>query len=284
LLAAWRGLAQLEERASLRSWLYAIATNRCLNWLRAASRRPMAKPKLPPSPPEPTRLGDVLWLQPYPDVFLEELPDVEPGPEARYEAKEAISLAFIKVLQLLPPRQRAAIILRDVLGFRAAEVAEMLDTTEDSVTSALKRARAAVSREASGADVSRPRVGSEVEAELLSRFVSAWESSDVDAIVALLTEDAWVRMPPMPLEYQGRELAASFFSTVAFREQRRHRLVPTRANGQPAFGVYVRDEASDAAHALGIFVITLRGTEISALTAFDNSVLSRFGLPRTLAA
>ena len=280
LLSAWRGLAGFEERASFRSWLYTIATNRCLNWLRSASRRPMDAPNLPPDPPDPTRLGEILWLQPYPDVLLDDVSDVELGPEARYEAKEAISLAFITALQLLPPRQRAAIILRDVLGFHSAEVADMLDTTQESVTSALKRARAALSREVSREP--RPLARSETEEALLARFVSAFESRDVDAIVALLTEDAWVRMPPMPLEYQGRELAARFLATVAFRDGRRFRLVPTRANGQPAFGVYLLGHASYAAHALGMFVITLRADKVSAITAFDTSVLSRFGLARTL--
>jgi len=281
-LSAWRGLAGFEERASFRSWLYTIATNRCLNWLRAASRRPMDAPNLPPDPPDPTRLGEILWLQPYPDVLLDEVSDVEPGPEARYEAKEAISLAFITALQLLPPRQRAALILRDVLGFHAAEVADMLDTTEESVTSALKRARAALSREVPRVDEPPPLARSEIEEALLARFVSAFENRDVEAIVALLTEDAWVRMPPMPLEYQGRELAARFLATVAFRDERRFRLVPTRANGQPAFGVYLRGHDSVVAHALGVFVITLRRDRVSAITAFDNSVLSRFGLARTL--
>ena len=280
LLSAWRGLAGFEERASFRSWLYTIATNRCLNWLRSASRRPMDAPNLPPDPPDPTRLGEILWLQPYPDVLLDDVSDVEPGPEARYEAKEAISLAFITALQLLPPRQRAAIILRDVLGFHAAEVADMLDTTQESVTSALKRARAALSHEVPREP--RPLARSETEEALLARFVSAFESRDVEAIVALLTEDAWVRMPPMPLEYQGRELAARFLATVAFRDGRRFRLVPTRANGQPAFGVYLLGHSSHAAHALGMFVITLRADKVSAITAFDTAVLSRFGLARTL--
>lgn len=286
LLAAWQGLGSFEERASLRSWLYRIATNRCLNWLRSASRRlPMDTPaNLPVEPPEPTRLGEVIWLEPFPDVLLDELPGLDPGPEACYEDKEAISLAFITALQLLPPRQRAALILRDVLGFRAAEVAEILGTTEESVTSALKRARATLSRQEPKADDAPAPARSEVGQALSARFVSAFESGDVGAIVELLTEDAWLRMPPMPLEYQGRELAGKFLATMAFRDNRRLRLVPTRANGQPAFGVYLRDLASRSAHAHGLFVITVRGDKISAITAFSNtSLLSRFGLARTLA-
>jgi RNA polymerase sigma-70 factor, ECF subfamily len=283
LLAAWQGLASFEERASLRTWLYRIATNRCLNWLRSASRRPRVDTpaSLPVEPPEPTRLGEVIWLEPFPDVLL---PGVDPGPEARYEAKEAISLAFITALQLLSPRQRAALILRDVLGFRAAEVAEILGTTEESVTSALKRARATLSsQEPKVRDAPAP-AQSEVEQALSARFVSAFENGDVDAIMELLTEDTWLRMPPMLLEYQGRELAGKFLATMAFRDNRQLRLVPARANCQPAFGVYLRDLTSRSAHAHGLFVITVRGGKISAITVFGNtSLLSRFGLARTLA-
>jgi RNA polymerase sigma-70 factor (ECF subfamily) len=277
LLAAWQGLAGFEERASVRTWLYRIATNRCLNALRSASRRPRVEPRpLMVEPPEPTRLGEIVWLEPYPDILLEGLPDQGPGPDARYEASESISLAFIAALQVLPPRQRAVLVLRDVLGYPAREVANILGTTEESVTSALKRARVTMKREA-------PPVSSEPgDVELADRLRRAFEAGDVDGIVALLTEDAWVRMPPLPLEYQGRELAGRFFATVAFREGRRYRLVPTRANGQPAFGVYMRDRHTAVAHAFGLLVITVRGGQVSVITRFDNAVLGRFGLPRTL--
>ena len=209
LLAAWQGLAGFEERASLRSWLYRIATNRCLNWLRSGNRRPQVEaPSSPVEPPEPTRLGEVTWLEPYPDALLDEAGDFEPGPEARYETREAISLAFVTALQLLPPRQRAILILRDVLGFRAAEVAEILDTTEESVTSALKRARATLARDLPKSDRPPPRNSAD-EQRLLAKLVDAFERGDVDGIVSLMSEDAWVRMPPVPREYQGRELAPS---------------------------------------------------------------------------
>jgi RNA polymerase sigma-70 factor (TIGR02960 family) len=281
LVAAWRGLAGYEGRASIRTWLYRVATNRCLNALRSASRRPPASiPDV--DPPEPTRLGEIVWLEPYPDVLLDGLAEPAPGPEARYEATEAISLAFVTALQLLPPRQRAVLILRDVLGFRASEVAGMLDTTEESVTSALKRARATLARDLPPAGERPPPPGSADERELVGRLTRAFEDADVDGIVALLTDDVWVRMPPVPLEYQGRELAGRFFATVAFRQGRRFRLVPTRANGQPAFGVYLRDPRARIAHANGMFVATLAGDRISAITRFDNSVLARFGLPRIL--
>jgi RNA polymerase sigma-70 factor (ECF subfamily) len=281
--AAWRGLGGFEGRASIRTWLYRIATSRCLNLLRSASRRPaMNLPALEVDPPEPTRLGEIVWLEPYPDVLLADVPDAAAGPEARYEAREAISLAFVTALQLLPPRQRAVLILRDVLDFSAREVAELLDTTEQSVTSALKRARATLARELPASEQPPPLPHSPAEQELLGRLVRAFEQSDVDGIVALMTDDVWVRMPPVPLEYQGRDLAGRFFATVAFRQSRRYRLVPTRANGQPAFGVYLRDPLTHVAHAFGLFVVTLTGDRVSAITRFDNSVLARFGLPRTL--
>jgi RNA polymerase sigma-70 factor (TIGR02960 family) len=285
LLAAWRGLSGFEARASLRTWLYRVATNRCLNALRAGGRRPRMSPTPPPfEPPEPTRLGEVVWLEPFPDVLLDGLTDSAPGPEARYEAKEAISLAFVTAVQLLPPRQRAVLILRDVLGFRAAEVADMLESTEESVTSALKRARGTLRRRlaASGAQEPPPPPGSAAERELVRRLTQAFETGDVDGVVALLTDDVWLTMPPTPLEYQGRELAARFHATVTFRGGRALRLVPTRANGQPAFGLYARAPHTAVFRASGLLVITLAGDRISAMTAFDNSLLPRFGLPRIL--
>jgi RNA polymerase sigma-70 factor (ECF subfamily) len=282
LTAAWQGLAGFETRASIRTWLYRIATNRCLNMLRSASRRPPANLAPDVLPPQPTRLGEVVWLEPYPDVLLGDLADRSAGPEARHEARESISLAFVTALQLLPPRQRAALILRDVLDYPAREVADLLDTTEQSVTSALKRARATLAKELPSEDRPAPPPNSPAEQELVNKLVQAFEQSDVEGIVALMTDDVWVRMPPVPLEYQGKDLAGRFFETVAFRQGRRYRLVPTRANGQPALGVYRSDPLTQIAHAFGIFVITLSGDRVSAITRFDNSVLARFGLPRTL--
>jgi RNA polymerase sigma-70 factor (ECF subfamily) len=233
-------------------------------------------------PPEPTRLGEVVWLLPLPDTRLEGGADQAPGPEARVEQSEAISLAFVTALQLLPPRQLAALVLRDVLGFPAAEVAEMLDSTVESVNSALKRARAAVARRRSAADSREPApvAGSPAEAVLVSAFVRAYEASDIDALVALLTDDVFVSMPPMPYEYEGRE-AAQRFCELIFRDGRRFDLVPTRANGQPAFGLYLR--APDGLrHAAGFLVLTLSGDRVSAMTRFENGLLPSFGLPRTL--
>jgi RNA polymerase sigma-70 factor (TIGR02960 family) len=285
LLAAWQGLSGFEGRSSVRVWLFQIATRRCLNALRSASRRPpMDWPPPGVELPEPTRLGEVAWLEPYPDVLLEGLADAAPGPEARYEAREAISVAFVTALQLLPPRQRAVLILRDVLGFRASEAAGILDCTEESVTSALKRARAALQYQRTrSADREPPAPGSAQERTLVQRFTHAYEAGDVNKVVALLTEDAWLIMPPVPLRYQGRELAARFWAATAFRPGRSARLVPTRANGQPAFGLYIRDPRAPVAHASGILVLTLAGSQISAVTGFlDNSALGVFGLPRTL--
>ncbi|HZQ76954.1 MAG TPA: sigma-70 family RNA polymerase sigma factor [Acidimicrobiia bacterium] len=274
LLSAWQNLAGFEGRASLRTWLYRIATNRCLNALRSMKRRP-AMPWNVPSvePPEPSRLGEIVWLEPYPDALL---------PEARLEEAENISLAFVTALQLLPPRQRAVLILRDVLGHHADEVADLLDSTVESVTSALKRARAGLQhrRPAGGERPARPTPGSPAEQALVERFVEAYQSGDIDGLVALLTEDVCVSMPPMPFEYVGRDVAARFFAAVVLGG-RTYDLVPTRANGQPAFGAYLRG-ADGIRHGAGLLVLTVTGDGISALTRFENAVMAWFGLPRSL--
>jgi RNA polymerase sigma-70 factor (TIGR02960 family) len=283
LLAAWQGLGGFEGRASLRSWLYRIATNRCLNARRSASRRAAREWDIPGvQPPEPTRIGEVAWLEPYPDALLEGAIDTPAGPEARYEQTESICLAFVTALQVLPPRQLAVLILRDVLGFRASEVAGMLDSTVESVNSALKRARAGMQGKrppGTGRDPA-PAPGSRAEDAIVAKFVTAYESADLGALVALLTEDVFTSMPPMPFEYQGRDLVARFFGSI-FGSGRRFELVPTRANGQPAFGAYVRAPAG-VRHGVGLFVLTLSGDRICALTRFENGVLPSFGLPRSL--
>jgi RNA polymerase sigma-70 factor, ECF subfamily len=280
LLAAWRGLAGFEQRASVRTWLYSVATNRALNMLRAAKRRPQVElPFAEAQLPEPTRLAEPLWLEPYPDVLIENELESPPGPEARYETKEAISLAFVTALQLLPARQRAALILRDVLGFRAAEVARILDSSVESVTSALKRARATLD--------SRPRAelppqpDSPAERQTVGRLAAAWEENDVDAIVDLLADDVRLSMPPLPLEYIGREDAARLYEVVVARPGRR-RIVQTRANGQPALAVYSRDPTGDVFRVTSVLVVTLAGQRIAAITRFGANVLHHFGLPRIL--
>jgi RNA polymerase sigma-70 factor (ECF subfamily) len=284
LLAAWQGLAGFEGRASIRTWLYRIATNRCLNALRSANRRPAKEWDIPQiEPPEPTRLGEVVWLEPYPDALLEGAIDVPLGPEARYEQTEAISLAFVTALQVLPARQRAVLILRDVLGYHANEVADMLDSTVESVNSALKRARASLQRRPppTGEPEPPPAPHSPAEQALVAKFVRAYESGDVDALVALLTADVSVSMPPIPLEYQGRDVVARFYASI-FRKARNYDLVSTRANGQLAFGAYLRTPTGGIRHGAGLLVLTLTGDRICALTRFDNSVLPWFGLPRSL--
>ena len=284
LLSAWRGLDGYEERASMRAWLYKIATNRCLNVLRDSSRRPEERRPLTFEPPEPTRHGEVLWLEPYPDALLEGVPDATPGPDARYETHETIALAFVTALQRLPPRQRAALVLRDVLGFRAAEVATMLDTTEASVNSALQRARATLDGTSPPRRDRAPLPSSSAERELVGRFADAFVNGRVDQIVALLTDDAWVTMPPEPFEYQGLAAIDEFFTQAfAGRGERTDRLMPTRANGQPAFGHYIGDAHAPVVRGVGVIVLTLDGAQISQLTRFGGAaLLARFGLPRTL--
>jgi RNA polymerase sigma-70 factor (TIGR02960 family) len=283
LLAAWQALSGFEGRASIRTWLYRIATNRCLNALRSIRRRPaVAWPIAEVDPPEPTSLGEVTWLEPFPDALLAEAIQAPLGPEARYEQSESVSLAFVTALQLLPPRQVAVLILRDVLGYRANEVAEMLDSTVESVNSALKRARAGLERRLlpAGEGEPPPAPGSPSEQALVAKFVRAYEVADIDAMVSLLTDDVFISMPPIPLEYQGRDLAARFYA-ILFGAGRRYDLVPTRANGQPAFGFYIRGP-SDKSQGNGLMVLTLSGGQIRAITRFDASVLSWFGLPVSL--
>jgi RNA polymerase sigma-70 factor (ECF subfamily) len=280
LLTAWQGLRGFEERASIRTWLYRIATNRCLNALRSANRRPAKEWDIPQlEPPEPTRLGEVVWLEPYPDALLEGGINVPLGPEARYEQTEAISLAFVTALQVLPARQRAVLILRDVLGYHASEVADMLDSTVDSVNSALKRARASLPP--LGEREPPPAPNSPAEQALVAKFVRAYESGDVDALVALLTADVCVSMPPIPLEYQGRDVVARFYASL-IHHGRMYDLVPRRANGQMAFGSYLRSPSGGIRHGTGLLVLTLTGDRICAMTRFDSSVLPWFGLPRSL--
>jgi RNA polymerase sigma-70 factor (ECF subfamily) len=283
LLAAWQGLGGFQGRASMRTWLYRIATNRCLNARRSASRRLAKEWDIPGvEPPEPTRLGEVVWLQPFPDALLAGAIDVPLGPEARYEQAESISLAFVTALQVLPPRQLAVLILRDVLGFHSREVAGMLDSTVESVNSALKRARAGLQRRlppAAGREPP-PVSGSPAEDAIVAKFVSAYESADLDALIALLTDDVFVSMPPMPLEYEGRDIVARFCARI-LGPGRRFDLVRTRANGQPAVGVYLR-APTGIRHGTGLFVLTLTGDRICAMTRFENSVLPWFGLPRSL--
>jgi RNA polymerase sigma-70 factor (TIGR02960 family) len=297
LVAAWRGIGQFEGRSSLRAWLYRIATNQCLNALRGSKGRALAArrdaaggpggggmpgaggPAQAMALPQPATDDEPVWLEPYPDELLAELPDAAPGPEARYEARESISLAFIVAVQRLPPRQRAALVLRDALGYRAAEAADILECSLDTVNSSLKRARATISGLLPDDALSQaPLPGSAAERNVIDQFTDAFERGDVAALVALLTDDAWLTMPPWPWSFRGRSAAERLLTAVVFRGgTRRFRLVSTRANGQPAFACYATDAAEAEAPA-GMIVLTLAGSQIQAVARFlDNGLLPRFG-------
>jgi RNA polymerase sigma-70 factor (TIGR02960 family) len=283
LLSAWSALESFEERSTLRSWLYRIATNRCLNMLRDSGRRPATATWAASTPPEPTRYGEVLWLEPYPDALLEGIADSAAGPEARYETREAVTLAFVTALHRLPPRQRAVLVLRDVLGFSAIDVAEMLDTTATSVNSALVRARATIEEGGPRAHDRAPLPRSAQERELVARFADAFEHGDVEPIVALLAKDAWWTMPPEPYGYQGQDAIEQYIAHGFATRETPRRLIPTRANSQPAFGQYAKDPHADVGRALSLLVLTLDGDRISHITRFAaTSALPHFGLPRTI--
>lgn len=280
LLAAWRALAIYRARASLRTWLYRVATNTCLNLLRTASRRPQMADPLPASAPTPTGSNEVTWLQPYPDALLDGLPDDQAGPEARLEQNEAVSLAFVTALQLLSPRARAVLILRDVLGFSAREVAVTLDATPEAVAMTLSRARAALRDRTPAPHASLAPTAA--EATLVRRLTQALTTHDIDAVVALLAEDVQIAMPPLPAVWHGRQSAAVFLAEVAFRLVPQARFVLTHANRQPALAVYTRDHGSGLWRASGLMVITLHGDQITGLTRFESTTLRPFGLPRIL--
>ncbi len=285
MAAAWRGLDGFAGRSSLRTWLYRIATNRCLNAIRDGKRHRPAEQVPPFDPPEPSRRGDVTWLQPYPDAWLEQIADTAPGPAARYQARETFELAFIAALQRLPPRQTAALLLCDVLGFANAEIATMLDTSPTAVKGAVQRARATLDRDcATTPRQMTPDAGSPEERELARRFAEAFSRDDIDGVVALLTQDAWLAMPPAPHEYHGPQAVATFLrASAGWRGQRRLRLVPTRANTQAAFGSYLTDPDGDTAHPTGILVLTLSGNRIRTITRFIDYRLPRqFGLASVL--
>ncbi|MDQ4490402.1 RNA polymerase subunit sigma-70 [Sinomonas sp. ASV486] len=283
LLSAWRAMPRFEARSSVRVWLYRIATNSCLDALRAARRRPPAVTTIRgTTPPEPSSLGEVAWLEPYPDSLLEAAPAV-PGPEAALNTRESIALAFITALQLLPPRQRAVLILRDVLGYRAREVAGMLGTSAESVTSALKRARATLASRRGG-EAERPAPGSAAERALVDRFVDAFTVHDVDGLVALLTEDATVSMPPMPFEYKGTAAAERFFASIRPRAARQVAVVRTRANGDPAIAPYVHDDTTGLWRSIGVIVLTPGRDGLRGITHFQEATLASFRLPVTLAS
>ncbi|MBA2514156.1 MAG: RNA polymerase subunit sigma-70 [Solirubrobacterales bacterium] len=286
LIAAWRGLDGFAGRASLRAWLYRIATNRCLNLRRDSGRRSPPEPVPPFEVPEPTCRDEVTWLQPCPDTLLEQVADRGPGLEARYQAREATELAFIAALQRLPPRQTATLLLRDVLGYSGAEVAAMLETSPTAVKGALQRARGSLDQqlvEAKGVGAA-PTPGSAQERALARRFADAFTADDVERVIALLTDESWLAMPPAPHAYRGPVAIAAFLrASAGWRRARglRLRLVPTRANHQPAFccSLVAVDGVEQPA---GLLVLTLRGERVSAITRFlDDGVSRRFASEST---
>lgn len=280
LLAAWRALADVREVRAVRAWLYRIATNRCLNALRAGRRRPPAAGRAthPATAPD-----EPVWVQPFPDVLLEGLPDTAAGPEAVYEQRESMELAFIVGLQHLPARQRTVLVLRDVLGFRAGEVAEILDISEAAVKSALARAREGLAARAVSPRDRSPRGTTEQENAVAAAFAAAVEAGDLHEVVMLLSSDARLSMPPDGETYRGRHAIGGFLKTRDRLRVASLRLVPTRANTQPALACYLPCEQDAVARPYGLIVLSVRGDEITEITWFaDCSVFPHFGLPRLL--
>ena len=284
LLRAWRGLARFEARSSLRSWLYKIATNTSLKVIERRPRRVLPLDYGPPADPHDDlseRLAESTWVEPYADERLG-LEDGLAGPEARYEQRESVELAFIAALQHLPPRQRAVLILRDVLGFSAREVADVLDTTPPAIDSALQRAhKTAGTRLPDRSQQATLReLGDTGLREIVTKYVDAWERRDVGAVVAMLTDDAVLTMPPRPTWYRGRESVAVFLTRLPLAPGSRWRLVPARANAQLAFGEYLWDRDVEAFVPHAVNVLTLRSEQIADITAFlTPELFAQFGLP-----
>jgi RNA polymerase sigma-70 factor (ECF subfamily) len=284
-VASMGGFEKFEGREPLRAWLYHVAMSLHLERLRESDHRPVGRRPARASSfmlPEATSPGRPLWLDPCPDLLLDHLSKAAPGPESRYETHESVSLDFVAALQHLPPRQRATLVLRDVLGFPAAEAAEILECDQDAVTSDLQEARSVFTSYRRTSEHDRPPLpDSPRERALVARFVDGFERGDIDGVAALLTEEAWLTFPPLPFEHRGRAVAARVLSAMVFHDgTREFRLVATRANAQPAFGCYLRDAQAPIAHACGLIVLTLAGDQISALTHFlDNGILPHFDLP-----
>ena len=295
MLKAWKRIDTYEGRASVRAWLYKIATNTCLDFLDSKRSRRLlpfqvnaaSDPLSPIQPPSP----ELTWLEPLPDEWLEDANAV--NPEARYSESESVSLAFLTALQILPPRQRAVLILRDVLDFPAQETAEVLELTVSSANSALHRARKAISQHYQGDAMPAKRLApaDEISKQLLDHYVRVWESADIAGLVALLKQDAILAMPPSPSWYRGRTAIEKFSSVTFFGAEgmftgiakNRWRLIPTRANASPAFAIYIRN-AEGKYEAFGLQVLEFSGREISIITNFiDATLLPRFGLPKSLA-
>lgn len=289
LLRAWQKLDRYEGRASFGTWLHKIATNVCLDALAERPRRvlpPSYEPASDPDAPPRAPITEPIWLEPLPDDLLDDLTN---SPEARYDARESVTLAFLAALQVLPPRQRAALILCDVLDWRAEEAAGALGQTASSVNSALHRARVTMAKHYSRRPLEAvaPAPTDERMRALLERYVQAWESADLDGLMALIKEDATYPMPPFPSWYQGKAAIRAFIarSILTGEARGRYRLVPTRANSQPAFAWYLREAAGESYRAFAIQVLTFDGELLGDITTFPNPGLFRyFGLPLELKA
>ncbi|GHO78267.1 RNA polymerase sigma factor [Ktedonobacter sp. SOSP1-85] len=282
LLRAWEKRATLTSPQSYRAWLYRIATNLCLNRLARAPRRLLPSETHPPSDPSspaPPRLREPIWLEPFPDDLL-----ADPGadPEDRAERSERITLAFLMALQHLTPVQRAILLLREVLEWEASEVAEWLNLSVPAVNSALQRARRALRQRNVGSEAEMVLPRPQLQ-ELLDRYVTLWEQADIPGLVALLREDAWFTMPPLPAWVQGRAAIATLFQTSLFTPGQQWHLLPTRANSCPAFGLYRREAGADDSQLFGLVVLDVEGTQIVSMVAFlEVSSLSFFALPPNL--
>lgn len=275
LLRAWRGLGRFEPHGSFGGWLHRIATNVCLRMLEQRGREgPSA------------RVGH---LEPYPDRLLEDLPSAAPGPDAALEEREGVGLAFVAAMQLLPPKQRVTVVLRDVLGWSAREVADLLGDTVPAVNSALQRGRGRLDRERREGRHVREHapVGDAAEERLVRRFLEAWADVDVEGIVALLTDDALLTMPPEPFRFEGSAAIGTFFATVPVGGRLdRIRLVPTRAGNRPGVAAYADEEGDGTYRAYGVMVFAMQGERIAGITGFPRkpALFSRLGLPTTLGA
>jgi RNA polymerase sigma-70 factor (ECF subfamily) len=287
-LRAWRSVARFEGRASFRAWLYRIATNACLNALgsRLRARRVLPDAQGPPSNriPASPPAAEIAWLEPYPDAALNAIADATATPDARYEMREAVQLAFVAAIQHLPPRQRAALLLHDVLGWPVTDIAPLLRTTVAAVNSALQRARATIEKDVHGRPPAQESAPSDEQRAILERYVQAWERADVDGFAALLSEEAVLSMPPWQDWYRGRDAIRSFFVwTGRPGGHGPFRLLPTAANGQPAFAFYRRLAQPGEWRPHSIQVLTFDGDSIASMVSFvDPSLFPLFGLPSSL--
>ncbi|BCL80747.1 ECF RNA polymerase sigma factor SigG [Ktedonobacteria bacterium brp13] len=282
LLRAWEKRASLTSPGSYRAWLYRIATNLCLNTLRSVPRRslpPDTHPQSDPNSPAPPRLREPIWLEPFPDDLLA---DPHSDPEDRALSREHVTLAFLVALQHLTPAQRAILLLREVLEWPAVEVAEWLNLSVPAVNSALQRARRALQER--NVLLETPTALPTLQLQsLLDHYVTLWEQADIPGFVALLREDAWFTMPPLPIWFQGRAAIATVLRTSIFTPGRQRHLLPTRANGSPAFGLYQREPEADVSQLFGLVVLGVEGEQIGSLVAFlELSSFSSFALPPTL--